>query len=126
VSTAVPRHLRPLSPHGGALEADRALLGRTTAERVADVLRTRITEGFFSPGTRKLIECAVVRGIDSPPPGVERVVAAVAEGEPTRRHDWRRVETGDGLGAERLLAGYLDKAQEQLVGAYAQQTAAGE
>jgi DNA-binding GntR family transcriptional regulator len=37
-----------------------------------------------------------------------------------------RVETGDGLGAERLLADYLDKAQEQLVGAYAQQTAAGE
>jgi len=35
------------------LIADRALLGRTsTAERVADVLRTRISEGFFTPGTR--------------------------------------------------------------------------
>lgn len=35
------------------LEADRALLGRTsTAERVADVLRDRIAEGFFPPGTR--------------------------------------------------------------------------
>ncbi len=241
MSTAVPGHLRPLSPQGQALEADRALLGRTTAERVADVLRTRITEGFFAPGTRlaedtiggglgvsrntlreafqlltherllthelnrgvfvrkltvsdvvdlyrvrKLIECAAVRGIDRPPPGVERVVAAVAEGEhATRRQDWQglgtanihfhqaltalagsprvdelmqgifaelrlvfhvmpdprrlhepylagnreilgRVETGDGPGAERLLADYLDNAQEQLVGAYAQQTAAGE
>jgi len=37
----------------GELAADRALLGRTsTAERVADILRGRITEGFFSPGTR--------------------------------------------------------------------------
>jgi DNA-binding GntR family transcriptional regulator len=35
------------------LEADRALLGRTsTADRVADILRTRIAEGFFPPGTR--------------------------------------------------------------------------
>ncbi|MBH5333779.1 GntR family transcriptional regulator [Streptomyces pactum] len=35
------------------LETDRALLGRTsTAERVADILRDRITEGFFPPGTR--------------------------------------------------------------------------
>ncbi|GAB3910247.1 GntR family transcriptional regulator [Kibdelosporangium lantanae] len=35
------------------LSADRALLDRTsTAERVADVLRTRISEGFFPPGTR--------------------------------------------------------------------------
>ncbi|ADI05128.1 GntR family transcriptional regulator [Streptomyces bingchenggensis BCW-1] len=35
------------------LEGDRALLGRTsTAERVADVLRDRIAEGFFPPGTR--------------------------------------------------------------------------
>lgn len=64
ISTAVPRHLRPLSPEGGALEADREILGR--------------------------------------------------------------VETGDGPGAEQLLADYLDKAQEQLVDAYAQQTAAGE
>jgi DNA-binding GntR family transcriptional regulator len=35
------------------LADDRALLGRTsTAERVADILRTRIAEGFFPPGTR--------------------------------------------------------------------------
>ncbi|WP_431041018.1 GntR family transcriptional regulator [Streptomyces sp. P1-3] len=35
------------------LETDRPLLGRTsTAERVADVLRDRIAEGFFPPGTR--------------------------------------------------------------------------
>lgn len=38
---------------GGGLADDRALLGRTsTAERVADILRTRIAEGFFPPGTR--------------------------------------------------------------------------
>jgi DNA-binding GntR family transcriptional regulator len=37
----------------GDLAADRPLLGRTsTAERVADILRGRITEGFFPPGTR--------------------------------------------------------------------------
>ncbi|MEV5613273.1 GntR family transcriptional regulator [Streptomyces sp. NPDC052225] len=36
-----------------ALADDRALLGRTsTAERVADILRSRIAEGFFLPGTR--------------------------------------------------------------------------
>lgn len=35
------------------LAGDRALLGRTsTAERVADILRTRIAEGFFPPGAR--------------------------------------------------------------------------
>ncbi|MBC3991939.1 GntR family transcriptional regulator [Streptomyces sp. AC563] len=35
------------------LETDRLLLGRTsTAERVADVLRDRIAEGFFPPGTK--------------------------------------------------------------------------
>ncbi|KAA9162147.1 GntR family transcriptional regulator [Amycolatopsis acidicola] len=35
------------------LEADRLLLGRTsTAERLADLLRGRITEGYFVPGTR--------------------------------------------------------------------------
>lgn len=35
------------------LAADRGLLGRTsTAERVAGVLRTRIAEGFFPPGSR--------------------------------------------------------------------------
>lgn len=35
------------------LADDRALLGRTsTAERVADILRSRVAEGFFRPGTR--------------------------------------------------------------------------
>ncbi|NYI04496.1 GntR family transcriptional regulator [Allostreptomyces psammosilenae] len=35
------------------LERDRPLLGRTsTAERVADILRTRVAEGFFPPGSR--------------------------------------------------------------------------
>ncbi|MGW7368476.1 GntR family transcriptional regulator [Streptomyces sp. NPDC054841] len=37
----------------GELVDDRQLLGRTsTAERVADILRTRIAEGFFLPGAR--------------------------------------------------------------------------
>ncbi|WP_193433121.1 GntR family transcriptional regulator [Streptomyces luteocolor] len=37
----------------GGLADDRALLGRTsTAERVSDILRSRIAEGFFPPGTR--------------------------------------------------------------------------
>ncbi|MFD3536365.1 GntR family transcriptional regulator [Streptomyces sp. NPDC058664] len=37
----------------GNLADDRVLLGRTsTAERVADILRTRIAEGYFPPGTR--------------------------------------------------------------------------
>ncbi|GAA2451322.1 GntR family transcriptional regulator [Streptomyces glaucus] len=36
-----------------SLAGDRALLGRTsTAERVSDILRSRISEGFFPPGTR--------------------------------------------------------------------------
>ncbi|MGY0487848.1 GntR family transcriptional regulator [Streptomyces sp. WG-D5] len=36
-----------------ALADDRALLGRTsTAERVADILRSRIAGGYFPPGTR--------------------------------------------------------------------------
>ncbi|MDQ0989725.1 GntR family transcriptional regulator [Streptomyces sp. V3I7] len=35
------------------LSDDRALLGRTsTAERVSDILRSRIAEGYFPPGTR--------------------------------------------------------------------------
>ncbi|MET9432332.1 MULTISPECIES: GntR family transcriptional regulator [unclassified Streptomyces] len=41
------------SEAAGGLADDRALLGRTsTAERVADILRTRIAEGFFRPGAR--------------------------------------------------------------------------
>ena len=43
----------PVSDPVAGLEADRSLLGRTsTAERLADVLRTRITEGHFAPGSR--------------------------------------------------------------------------
>lgn len=41
----------PVSDAG--LEADRSLLGRaSTAERLADILRNRIAEGYFEPGTR--------------------------------------------------------------------------
>ncbi|MFI6289697.1 GntR family transcriptional regulator [Streptomyces sp. NPDC051018] len=46
----------PEAEQGGAaggLADDRVLLGRTsTAERVADILRTRIAEGYFPPGER--------------------------------------------------------------------------
>ena len=53
MSTAAPGTVRQLSPQVQALAADRVLLDRvSTAGRVADVLRTRITEGFFRPGTR--------------------------------------------------------------------------
>ena len=45
------------------LAEDRALLGRTsTAERVADILRTRIAEGFFPPGER-LAEDAIGKAL---------------------------------------------------------------
>ncbi|MDQ2884322.1 MAG: GntR family transcriptional regulator [Actinomycetota bacterium] len=240
MSSVVPGSLRQLPAQGRALEADRALLGRiSTAERVAEVLRTRIAEGFFPPGSRlaedtigsglgvsrntlreafqlltrerllthelnrgvfvrvltvsdvidlyrvrKLVECAIVRDIDSPLAEMERVAAAVVEGEQAeKRLDWQglgtanihfhqalaalagsprvdelmrgilaelrlvfhvmadprrfyepylagnreilgRIEVGDGPGAERLLAAYLDTAQEQLVDAYAQRSAA--
>lgn len=240
MSTAAPGTVRPLSPQIEALAADRVLLDRvSTAGRVADVLRTRIVEGFFRPGTRlaedaiakglgvsrntlretfqllsherlvthefnrgvfvreltfsdvvdlyfvrKLIECAAVRNIGNPPPDVTQVADAVAEGEQARKQrDWQGLGTanmhfhqaltalagsprvdelmrgilaelrlvfhvmddprrfhepylarnrevlghiaaGDGPGAERLLAAYLDQAREQLVEAYVQQTAA--
>ncbi|CAL9283174.1 putative D-xylose utilization operon transcriptional repressor [Streptomyces sp. SudanB25_2051] len=43
----------PVATTSGDLADDRVLLGRTsTAERVADILRTRIAEGYFPPGTR--------------------------------------------------------------------------
>ncbi|TVT61581.1 GntR family transcriptional regulator [Amycolatopsis rhizosphaerae] len=217
------------------LEADRLLLGRTsTAERLADILRSRITEGFFEPGSRlseeaiggalgvsrntlreafrllthekllvhvlnrgvfvrrlsaedvidlyrvrKLVQCAVLREITSPPGDrLTEVEAAVAEGEDARkRQAWRELGTanmrfhqaliklagsprvdelvrgllaelrlvfhvmtdlkpfhepylernreillalrsGDGAAAARLLAGYLDDAERQLVEAY--------
>jgi DNA-binding GntR family transcriptional regulator len=42
-----------MTDQGAGLRADRALLERTsTAERVADILRTRIIEGYFPPGSR--------------------------------------------------------------------------
>lgn len=42
-----------MEEHLTSLSEDRALLGRTsTAERVSDILRSRIAEGFFPPGTR--------------------------------------------------------------------------
>ncbi|WP_306312557.1 GntR family transcriptional regulator [Streptomyces hydrogenans] len=136
----------------GGLADDRALLGRTsTAERVADILRTRIAEGFFPPGTRlseesiggalgvsrntlreafrlltherllvhelnrgvfvrvlavddvediyrtrRLVECAVVRGLGDPPFPLVGLAAAVAEGEAAARAgDWRAVSTAN-------------------------------
>jgi len=45
------------------LAADRGLLGRTsTVERLADVLRSRITEGYFQPGER-LAEDSIVAAL---------------------------------------------------------------
>nr|WP_256962348.1 GntR family transcriptional regulator [Streptomyces sp. NRRL B-24572] len=136
----------------GGLADDRALLGRTsTAERVADILRTRIAEGYFPPGarlseesiggalgvsrntlreafrlltherllvhelnrgvfvrvlavgdvddiyrTRRLVECAVVRGLGQPPFAVAGLAAAVAEGEAAARaDDWTGVSTAN-------------------------------
>ncbi|MGP9022028.1 GntR family transcriptional regulator [Streptomyces sp. BR1] len=47
----------------GGLAADRPLLGRTsTAERVADILRSRIAEGYFPPGER-LAEDAIGKAL---------------------------------------------------------------
>ncbi|MFB9908429.1 GntR family transcriptional regulator [Allokutzneria oryzae] len=52
-----------VSPELSALEADRALLGRTsTAEKVAEILRTRIIEGAFRPGER-LAEDKIVKAL---------------------------------------------------------------
>ncbi|MEU6987707.1 GntR family transcriptional regulator [Streptomyces sp. NPDC046324] len=136
----------------GELADDRALLGRTsTAERVADILRTRIAEGFFPPGTRlsedsiggalgvsrntlreafrlltherllvhelnrgvfvrvlavedvadiyrtrRLVECAVVRGLGQSPYALDGLVAAVQEGvEAARTEDWKGVSTAN-------------------------------
>ncbi|MFJ2740922.1 GntR family transcriptional regulator [Streptomyces sp. NPDC087440] len=135
-----------------SLADDRPLLGRTsTAERVADVLRTRIAEGYFPPGerlsedsigkalgvsrntlreafrlltherllvhelnrgvfvrvlavqdvediyrTRRLVECAVVRGLGEPPYTTDALDAAVTEGERAAAiGDWKRVSTAN-------------------------------
>ncbi|MFD7550768.1 GntR family transcriptional regulator [Streptomyces sp. NPDC059578] len=134
------------------LAGDRVLLGRTsTAERVADVLRGRIADGYFPPGTRlsedaiggalgisrntlresfrlltherllehrlnrgvfvrmlsiqdvediyrtrRLVECAVVRGLGTPPHAVEQIAAAVAEGRAAAHaRDWKGVSTAN-------------------------------
>jgi DNA-binding GntR family transcriptional regulator len=134
------------------LAEDRALLGRTsTAERVADILRSRIAEGYFPPGTRlsedniggalgvsrntlreafrlltherllvhelnrgvfvrvltvedvediyrvrRLVECAVVRGLGDPPYAVDGLAAAVEEGMASAREgDWKGVSTAN-------------------------------
>ena len=134
------------------LADDRALLGRTsTAERVSDILRSRIADGFFPPGTRlsedsiggalgvsrntlreafrlltherllvhelnrgvfvrmltvedvediyrtrRLVECAVVRGLGEPPYAVERLAEAVAEGQRSAHEgDWKGVSTAN-------------------------------
>lgn len=135
-----------------ALADDRALLGRTsTAERVADILRSRIAEGFFPPGTRlsedsiggalgvsrntlreafrlltherllehqlnrgvfvrvlsvddvediyrirRMIECAVVRSLGEPPYALDRVAAAVADGQrAAEAAEWKGVSTAN-------------------------------
>ncbi|WP_262062373.1 GntR family transcriptional regulator [Streptomyces sp. STR69] len=134
------------------LADDRALLGRTsTAERVSDILRSRIAEGYFLPGTRlseesiggalgvsrntlreafrlltherllvhelnrgvfvrvlsvedvqdiyrtrRLVECAVVRGLGEPPYALERLAAAVTEGQlASVEDDWKGVGTAN-------------------------------
>jgi DNA-binding GntR family transcriptional regulator len=134
------------------LAGDRVLLGRTsTAERVSDILRGRIAEGFFPPGTRlsedsiggalgvsrntlreafrlltherllvhelnrgvfvrvltvedvediyrtrSLVECAVVRGLGSPPYAVEGIARAVSDGQRAAREgDWKGVSTAN-------------------------------
>ncbi|WP_328882971.1 GntR family transcriptional regulator [Streptomyces sp. NBC_00299] len=136
----------------GGLADDRALLGRTsTAERVSDILRSRISEGYFAPGTRlsedsiggalgvsrntlreafrlltherllvhelnrgvfvrvltvedvediyrtrRLVECAVVRGLGEPPYPLEGPAEAVAEGQrAVREGDWKGLGTAN-------------------------------
>jgi DNA-binding GntR family transcriptional regulator len=136
-----------------ALEAERLLLGRTsTAELLADVLRTRIIEGYYKPGDRlsekeigenlkvsrntlreafrllthehlvvhrlnsgvfvraleahdvadlyrlrKIVECAILREITSPPgERLRPVEAAVEEGEDAaQRQSWRELGTAN-------------------------------
>ncbi|MEV6754557.1 GntR family transcriptional regulator [Streptomyces sp. NPDC051214] len=134
------------------LADDRALLGRTsTAERVSDILRSRIAEGYFPPGvrlsedsiggalgvsrntlreafrlltherllvhqlnrgvfvrvltvedvediyrTRRLVECAVVRGLGEPPFVLDGLESAVADGtKAARERKWKGVSTAN-------------------------------
>ncbi|HEX3782385.1 MAG TPA: GntR family transcriptional regulator [Pseudonocardiaceae bacterium] len=220
------------------LRDDRVLLERTsTAERVADILRTRIIEGYFRPGNRlseetivgdleisrntlreafrllsherllrhelhrgvsvrklsvadvidlyrvrKAVECATVRALVAGQPGIPAIEAAVVDGERAAdAGDWQqvgtanlryhqavvaladsprldelmrgvlaelrlvfhvmsdtrrfyepylarnrqilgRIQAGDGEGADRLLAVYLDDAERQLVEAYTEES----
>jgi DNA-binding GntR family transcriptional regulator len=135
-----------------ALVGDRALLGRTsTADRVADILRARIAQGYFPPGTRlsedsigqalgvsrntlreafrlltherllvhelnrgifvrvvsvedladiyrvrRLVECAVLRGLGEPPYPLDGLAEAVAAGEKAQREEaWRELSTAN-------------------------------
>jgi DNA-binding GntR family transcriptional regulator len=134
------------------LADDRALLGRTsTAERVSDILRSRIAEGYFPPGarlsedaiggalgvsrntlreafrlltherllvhqlnrgvfvrvltvedvediyrTRRLVECAVVRGLGEPPYALDGVAGAVSDGLAAAADErWKGVSTAN-------------------------------
>ncbi|MET7680978.1 GntR family transcriptional regulator [Streptomyces sp. NPDC005423] len=134
------------------LADDRALLGRTsTAERVSDILRSRIADGYFPPGTRlsedsiggalsvsrntlreafrlltherllvhelnrgvfvrvltvedvediyrtrRLVECAVVRGLAEPPYALRQLDTAVVEGQrAAAENDWKAVGTAN-------------------------------
>jgi DNA-binding GntR family transcriptional regulator len=134
------------------LVADRVLLGRTsTAERVAAILRTRVSAGYFPPGVRlaeeeitealgvsrntlreafrlltherllehrlnrgvfvrvldvpdvvdlyrvrKHVECSVVRTVAAPPANVDRIAAAVREGQRALDdEDWRGLGTAN-------------------------------
>ncbi|WP_256564375.1 GntR family transcriptional regulator [Allokutzneria sp. A3M-2-11 16] len=159
-----------------SLEADRALLGRTsTAEKVAEILRTRIIEGAFQPGerlaedkivkalsisrntlreafrlltharllthemnrgvfvrsltaddvrdlyrVRRMLECAVVGAITTPPAGLAQVEAAVTEGERAEREGrWRELGTANMHFHQALtaLAGSprLDEMMQQII-----------
>ncbi|OEJ27926.1 GntR family transcriptional regulator [Streptomyces agglomeratus] len=156
--------MRTTEPEGGGLADDRPLLGRTsTAERVADILRTRIADGYFQPGERlsedsigkalgvsrntlreafrlltherllvhqlnrgvfvrvlavedvediyrirRLIECAVVRGLGAPPFPLGGLDRAVGDGERAAdRREWKGVATAN-IHFHRELAALAD------------------
>lgn len=139
-------------PRSGGLVSDRALLGRTsTAERVAVILRDRIAEGYFPPGSRlsedgiagalgvsrntlreafrlltherllehrlnrgvfvrrltvedladlyrvrRMVECAALRGLGSPPYPLDALERAVLAGEAAvRERAWQDVSTAN-------------------------------
>ncbi|MEV0322260.1 GntR family transcriptional regulator [Streptomyces sp. NPDC050658] len=143
------------------LADDRVLLGRTsTAERVSDILRSRIAEGYFPPGvrlsedsiggalgvsrntlreafrlltherllvhqlnrgvfvrvltiedvediyrTRRLVECAVVRGLGDPPFALDGLAGAVEDGtKAARAREWKGVSTANIVFHRELVA----------------------